>query len=169
MTETRATIATAIERHPGVHFNGLVRHLDMAPGQVQYHLRRLHSDDSVVVEKLYGRTHYYPPGYDSWERRACGLLRRETAGDIVAYLLANGPTAPADIAADLDLARSTVSWHLDRLEEQDVVGKRGADPNATHVVLERPTETVQLLRAVDPSLREKLVGRFTRLVDQLLE
>lgn len=94
MTETRATIADAVRAHPGIHFNELVRTLDLANGQVQYHLGRLRDEGSVVAERLYGRTHYYPPGYDEWERRALALLRRETAGDVVAYLLANGPTPP---------------------------------------------------------------------------
>lgn len=169
MTETRTTIATEIKRHPGIHFSGLVRRLNLAPGQVQYHLRRLQGDDTVVVEELYGKTHYYPPGYDPWERRAVALLRRETAGGIVAYLLANGSTRPATVAADLDIARSTLSWHLDRLEDQELVSKRRDDPNGMRLVLERPMATARILHDVDPSLWEQLVGRFTRLVDQLLE
>lgn len=169
MTETRTTIATAIERHPGIHFSGLVRQLNLASGQVQYHLRRLQRDNAVVVEELYGKTHYYPPGYNGWERRAFALLRRETAGDIVAYLLSNGPTRPATVAADLDIARSTLSWHLNRLENQELISKRRDRRNNMRLVLERPMATARTLRDVDPSLWEQLVGRFTRLVDRLLE
>lgn len=61
MTETRTEIEDAVYDHPGIHFSELVRQLDLAPGQVQYHLKRLRAEDSVVDERLYDRTHYYPP------------------------------------------------------------------------------------------------------------
>lgn len=169
MSQTRSTIARTINQHPGIHFSGLVRHLDLAPGQVQYHLKRLHRNESIIEEYLYGQTHYYRPGYDTWERHAFALLRRETTGDIVAYLLTNGPASPGTIATDLDIARSTLSWHIDRLVEQDLISKHYREPNHLFLCLERPESTVRLLRQVDPSLGEQLVGRFTRLIDRLLE
>lgn len=167
MTETRTQIAQAIQTHPGIHFNELVRRLDLAPGQVQYHLRKLRSDDSVVVEPLYGQTHYYSPEYGQWEREALALLHRETAGDIVAYLLANGPTSPATASSDLEIARSTLEWHLDRLVDHELVAKRRDRQNHVTLVVDDAERTIALLREADPSLRERLVDRFTRLVDQL--
>lgn len=168
MTETRTEIQNAINTHPGIHFNELVRSLDLAPGQVQYHLKRLRTDDSVIDEHLYGRTHYYPPEYDQWERQALGLLRRETAGDIVAFLLENGPSRPAIVANELDIARSTLEWHLDRLVDHGLVCKRRNQQNHVTLVLEQTADTVQLLQDADPSLGDRLVDRFTRLVDQFL-
>ena len=168
MTETRTTIAEAVRDRPGVHFNELVRSLDLAPGQVQYHVGRLREEGSVVVERLYGRTHYYPPEYDDWERRALALLRRETAGDVVAYLLANGPTDPGTVAEELGVARSTLEWHLERLAAHGLVEKRRTGRRVT-LAVDAPEETVRLLREADPTLRERLVDRFTRLVDRLLE
>lgn len=169
MTETRKRIANSIRTHPGIHFNELVRELDLAPGQVQYHLRRLQSDDTVLAEALYGQTHYYPPAYDQWERQALALLHRETAGDIVAYLLANGPSSPATVADDLDIARSTLEWHIDRLVDQRMVTKERNQCNHVTLVVDNGDRTLDLLREADPTLRERLVDRFTRLVDQLLE
>lgn len=168
MSETRATVADAVARHPGIHVNALVRRLDLAPGQVQYHLRRLRAADAVVAEPLYGRTHYYPPSYTDWERRALALLRRETAGDVVAALLVEGEARPADLAARLDLARSTLEWHLDRLVAEGLVEKRREDRRVT-LAPAAPGATARLLREADPTLRERLVDRFTRLVDRLLE
>lgn len=156
MTETRSSIADAVRDRPGVHFNELVRSLDLAPGQVQYHLRRLREDDSVVVERLYGQTHYYPPAYDDWERGALALLRRETAGDVVAYLLAHGPDRLGTVANELHIARSTLEWHLDRLVEHDLVEKRREDGQVT-LAAAAPEETIRLLRNADPTLRERLV------------
>jgi predicted transcriptional regulator len=169
MNDTRVRIADSVRAHPGIHFNELVRRLDIAPGQAQYHLKRLRRAEDVVAESLHGRTHYYTPDYDDWERAALALLRRETAGDIVAYLLAEGPTAPAEVADELDIARSTLEWHLDRLLEGGLVVKRRDSHNHVTLAVPEPERTLELLRTADPTLRDRLVDRFTRLVDRLLE
>lgn len=169
MTETRERLASHVRSHPGIHFSGLVRALDLAPGQVQYHLRRLRASDDVVEESLAGRTHYYPPGYDGWERRTLATLRRETAGDVVGYLLEAGEARPARVAEEVDIARSTLEWHLDRLTEVGLVEKRRDDRNRVVLLPARPAATVRLLREADPSLSDRLVDRFSRLVDRLLE
>jgi predicted transcriptional regulator len=169
MADTRTRIETSIETHPGIHFSEIVRRLELAPGQVQYHLKRLRADDTVVAEPVYGKTHYFPPEYTEWERDALALLRRETAGGVVAYLLAHGPATPAEVADSLDIARSTLEWHLDRLADHQLVAKRRDQSNHVTLTVDRRDRTVQLLREADPTLRERMVDRFTRLVDKLLD
>lgn len=168
MSETRDRIANHIRAHPGVHFNGLVRSLEFAPGQVQYHLRTLLSQDVFVEERLYCRTHLYPDEYDQWERQALALLRRETARDIIAVLLDDGPVSPAAVSDRLDIARSTLEWHLDRLQARDIVNKERNQINHVTFVPDRDEEIARLLRDADPTLLARLVERYTRLVDYLL-
>lgn len=168
MGDTRSRIAETVRSTPGIHFNGIVRTCDLATGQVQYHLERLRTDDVLVKADLYGRSHYFPPEYDEWERNTLSLLRRETTLDVASVVLETGPVRPNELAERLDLARSTLEWHVDHLVEQDVVEKRytTADP----VVLEvtRPEDLIVLVSEADPTLLGQLVGRFTRLVDTLL-
>jgi predicted transcriptional regulator len=168
MSEIRDRIANHIRAHPGVHFNGLARSLNLAPGQIQHHLKILLSQDTFVEEHLYGRTHYYPTDYDPWERAALALLRRETARDIIAVLLDDGPAAPARVTEELDIARSTLEWHLDRLVDQGLVTKERNQHNHVTLTLERPEKTATLLRNADPTLLARMVDRYTRLVDRLL-
>lgn len=168
MAQTRDRIEDTVRSRPGIHFNGLVRSLDLATGQVQYHLKRLDSENAVVKTSLYGRTHYFPDTYDDWERHTLALLRRETTRDVVAALLETGPARPNELAETLDLARSTLEWHLDHLVEQDVAEKRHAARNQVIVELTRPAETIELVRRADPTLLGKMVSRFTRLVDRML-
>lgn len=167
MSLARSRIADAVADAPGIHFSELVRRLDLAPGQVQYHLRRLLGDDRVLAEQLHGRTHYYPPSFDEWERGALALLRRETSRDVVVFLLANGPSRPADVTAGLDIARSTLEWHLDRLIERGLVEKRHDGRNHVTLVATRPADAVALLATVEPTVPDRLVDRFARLLDPL--
>ena len=168
MVETRTRIADAVRSTPGIHFNGLVRSLDLATGQVQYHLKRLLAEESVVKTELYGRTHYYPDTYDEWERRTLALLRRETTRDVVAVLFEMGSARPNELVETLGLARSTLEWHLDHLIEQDVAVKRYTSRNQVSIELARPEDTIELVRSADPTLLGKMVSRFTRLVDRML-
>ena len=168
MSVQRARIADAIGDAPGIHFSELVRRLDLAPGQVQYHLKRLRGSGTVEEERLYGRTHYYPPSFDEWERGAIALLRRETARDVVAYLLAEGPSGPQAVAEGIEVARSTLEWHVGRLEAQGLVEKERDERNRVTLLAARPEETMRLLATVEPTLPARLVDRFARLVDSLL-
>ncbi|MDS0281186.1 winged helix-turn-helix transcriptional regulator [Haloarcula onubensis] len=165
MSETRARIRRRIEREPGIHFRALTRGLELATGQVQYHLGRL---DDITEERVNGRTHYYPPGYDEWERTALALLRRETARDIVAELYDADEARPDAVADRVGVARSTLEYHLDGLVAGGVV-RKDRDGNRVTLSLVRPGETVALLGTVEPSLAERLTDRFERLVDSLLE
>lgn len=168
MTETRVRIEQAIADIPGIHFNGLVRHLDLAPGQVQYHLRRLHEQGTVVSEQLYGRTQYYPPEYDAFDRAVIALLRRETARDILVYLLDRGRARPDEVTEAIGIARSTLEWHLDHLEPNDLVRKHQTE-RGVELVARHTKRVTRLLAETDPSVPLRMSDRFARLVDRLLE
>jgi predicted transcriptional regulator len=164
----RARIADRVAENPGVHFSALVRSLDLAPGQVQYHVRDLEADDAVIADGYYGRTHYFPPEFDDWERGALALAHRETARDVLVSLLEDGPSRPAETTERVSVARSTLEHHLDHLVECGVVEKERDAHNRVTLTLTRPEATVRLLDAIQPSASERFVDRFERLVDDLL-
>jgi predicted transcriptional regulator len=168
MGNVRRSVHRHIEANPGVHFNELVRSLDIATGQAQYHLRDLVDDGRLDVAEVRGQTHYFPPEYDPWEQRTLALLRRETVRSIILTALEAPEPSAADLAEELDVARSTVSWHISTLVEAGVAEKTYDQKGRTHLALTRPERTRQLLEAVTPSLPDRLVDRFTRLVDDTL-
>lgn len=169
MTDVRRQVRDHVRTNPGVHFNALARNLDIATGQAQYHLHRLGREGAVVAERIRGRTHYFDPEYDAWERRTLALYRRETARDIIGLLLEEGRLPATTLADRLNLARSTVSWHLDALVDAGVVETTRGDRRRVEASLARPVETAEFLREVTPSLADRLVDRFTRLVDGVAE
>jgi predicted transcriptional regulator len=167
MSDTRDQIRRCVHDIPGIHFSRVSRELDLATGQVQYHLYRLIRADKIVSEEISGQTHYFAPDFDPWERHAIAFLQRETPREIIVRLHANGPTRPKTLASDLDLARSTIAWHVSNLVEHGIVEKSDATPMT--LSLTRTKRTAALLDAVSPSLPDRVVDRFVRTVDQLLE
>jgi predicted transcriptional regulator len=169
MSAVRARIREHVAANPGVHFNAVVRQLDLAPGQVQHHVRRLTDADALTADGFYGRTHYFPPETDDWERSALALARRETARDVILCLLDAGPSAPADVAERVGVARSTLEHHVSNLVESGVLEKRRDERNRVTLALTRPEETVRVLDAVEPSVPARFVDRFESLADGLLD
>ena len=87
---------------------------------------------------------------------------------MLGYLLESGPSRPQTIADELGVARSTLEWHVTHLVEQDVVEKERDSRNHVTLVVSHPDRTRNLLRAVSPSVPDRFVDRFTRLVDSLM-
>lgn len=169
MTETRRQIRTHVHANAGIHFNELVRESSFAPGQIQYHVRRLIDDGELARREFYGRTHYYAPEYDEREQAMLALFRRETSREIVVHLIEHEPTGPGAVADALGIARSTLEYHLDRLVEQEVVEKTYDERSRVVLRLANPEQTGELLSTVEPTVPDRLLDRFTRLVDGLLE
>lgn len=169
MNETRQRIEQHVRDRPGIHFNGLVRELQLAPGQVQYHLKRLLRSDVLVSEPRDGRTHYFPPSYDPWERRVLSRYRRETSRDILTCLLENGPMRSTEVTDSVGIARSTLSWHTTRLAEDGIVERDKDARGRTILSLADPQSTAALLDEVTPSKTARATDRFTRLFDGLFE
>jgi predicted transcriptional regulator len=161
MTDVCRLVCEHVRANPGVHFNALARNLDIATGQAQYHLHRLDRRDDVVVERIRGRTHYFVPEYDAWERRTLALYRRETDRALVTLLLDEGRLPAATLADRLGLARSTVSWHLDSLSDAGVVETERGARGRVEVSLARPAATDRLRREVAASV----AGRAATPVD----
>lgn len=169
MSESRAAVARYVRENPGSHFSAIADSLDMARGQVQYHLSRLSRSGDVEYASMYGRTHYYPRTYDERERATLALLRRETARGIVSLLLDEDGRRPAAVAEQLGVARSTVEHHLGHLTECDVVEKRRGDVGRVTLHLRRPDDVAPLLATVTSEPTDRLVDRFMCLVDDAFE
>ena len=166
MATVRERVHDHVEANPGVHFTAVREDLDIATGQAQYHLRKLDRAGDIVAEEIQGRTHYYDRSYDPWERRVLAFVRRETARALLAHLAEDGPLGAADLTDRLEMSRSTVAWHVSSLVEAGVVEKSYGERGRVVVELVRPDDTRRLLDDVTPSLADRLVDRFTRLVDE---
>lgn len=169
MTNTREQIFGTISRCPGIHFNELVRRLELAPGQVQYHVKRLVREDRIVREACFGRTHHFPCGVDGADRQVIALLRRETPRAIVTKVLEVDSIERRALAADLDLAESTVSYHLDRLEEAGVIDIDYVPGSPARIRVVDPVSVIPLLSLTSRELPATLTDRLERLIDDLLE
>lgn len=166
MTESR------IERHvtayPGVHFNQVVRDLDVTPDKLHRLAGQLEQEGRILTRKLYGKTHFYPPEFDEWEQNVLALLHRETAREILLVLLEDGPADPETVASAVGIARSTLEWHVSRLVDASVVEKNRNGRSVSLELVDADRLTL-LLSESEPTLTDRWVDRTTRLFDHVLE
>lgn len=113
-----------VEEYPGLHLRELARQADISEALAGYHLDRLVEEDHVESRTEKGFRRFYPAGAPAPtedEQEMLSMLRRATPLEIVVYLLEEGPSSHREITDQLDLAKSTVSYHLDKLREAGIV------------------------------------------------
>lgn len=160
--ESRRRIYRQVVEQPGVHFRALVDDLEYAKGTVQYHLRWLVENDVVEREVDGSYTRYYPSeGFVASDTGIMNALRSEHRRRIVAYLYSEGGLTTTELDERLDISRSTVSWHLSKLEDDGVVEKHRRGREMVYELVD--PERVEYLYTVHRR------GFTDRVVDRLLD
>lgn len=118
----RKRITEYIRRNPGVHFRQISRDLDLAIGQLDFHLNALVKTEVLVREVASGNTRYYVRDrFSKEERKAMSILRREIPRGIVLYLLDYPYSTPTAILTGFNFTSATLSYHLRRLEKYGIL------------------------------------------------
>lgn len=162
---SRRAIYQAIVDRPGIHFRALVDDLDYAQGTLQYHLRWLAAEELVEVSDDGKYTRYYPGAeFEAADRVVMNALRREYSRRILAHLLADGPLTTTELSDRLEKAPSTVSWHLSRLADADLVTKE-RDGRRVEYDVSDPDRIASLYTVHRQSMTDRVVDRLLGLWD----
>jgi DNA-binding MarR family transcriptional regulator len=120
--ETRQEMYDLIREEAGISMQEVADEVGCGWGTVVYHLEKLEDGDFVVSERTGGRRRFFAAGdVEPDEKDAVGVLRQETPKRIVAQLLRDPGTNQSELCEALDIAASTASKHLGRLEEAGLV------------------------------------------------
>lgn len=161
---TADDVLACIRRYPGIHLRGLERELGLASPLVHYHAKQLEREGRIVSAAVGGYTRYWPSdlaeGMPAEERGTLALLREEVALHVVLLLLERGPLPQADLVQALGLAKSTVSYHVEKMVQRGLLERRGVEAG-TVVALRDAKRVRRLLRAHEPTA--DLLRRFRDL------
>lgn len=162
--ETRREIYETLRSVPGAHFSYLKRELGLATGTLQYHLNVLEDRELIEVRREDRYTRYFPAlEIDRRDKEVLGLLRQQTPRRVVLDLLEHGASQLTDISDRLDLAPSTVSFHLGNLRDVDIVEK----PERGRYELVDEEKVGDLLIAYQESFADRAVDRIVSLLTGL--
>ena len=121
--ENRLNILREILNNPGIHQNELLRNCNLQKGQLQWHLRVLLKYHIIKKEKS-GQYNMYFPITTSIEviNTFKNLpVKSETTNKIFELIQTNPGISSSEIAKQINLARNTVKYHIDKLLENDLI------------------------------------------------
>lgn len=152
----RRRLFALVKEYPGIHVREAARQLGTSMALVEYHLGLLRGHGLVTVQKDDRYARIYPvdaPAPRPADREAVGLLRQRLPLRITLSLLDDGPQKHKDLAETLGLGKSTLSFHLRKLEAAGLVEKQDDGSFAAR----DPPRVLRLLLAFPPTktLREE--------------
>ena len=118
----RKRIAEYVRRNPGVYFRQITRDLNLAVGQLDFHLNTLVKGEVLVKESSGGNARYFVRDrFSKEEKRIIAVLRKEIPRGIVLYLIKNPGSTPSQILDNFRFTSATLSYHMKRLEKAGIL------------------------------------------------
>lgn len=138
--ETRARIYDLVRDSPGMYYAQLAEETDVTVETVRYHCRILADEGLVERRKLRGRQRLYPVTMGDDDPELAAAIADSAASDVLSAIERREPTTLSSVAEAIGCAPSTVSYHLDRLEEDGLVS-RERDGGSVRIRLRRATKS----------------------------
>ncbi|MEZ5335743.1 MAG: winged helix-turn-helix transcriptional regulator [Methanolobus sp.] len=161
--DTRKRIFETIRSSPGIHLRELERSLGIAVGSLQYHLHYMQKKNLISAQKDEQFIRYFVKNKELNEsdRIIMSFLRKKACRHILMALMEYPGRNNKDISSAVDLAPSTVSWHLKKMVSSGVMKKHvnGRESNFEVIDPERIAELMISYKA----------GFFDRLLDNFIE
>ncbi|UTF54743.1 winged helix-turn-helix transcriptional regulator [Natronosalvus rutilus] len=117
--DVRQDIYETVHQTSGIYIGDLRETHDLHRSTLRYHLEVLEQEELLASETVFGKIWYYPAGSDTNQLRAA--LTHEPTGDILEAIARLEPVSVTDLANEVDRSDSTVSHHLERLEDKGLV------------------------------------------------
>lgn len=134
----RLSILQTVNQTPGIHLRGIERATSLPLGQVVYHLDRLQRMGLVNSQKDGGFRRFYATNdVGRGEKRWIAALRHETPRRIVLELLDRPALTHKELREVAGVAGSTLTFHLQRLVDADVLEKTRLLHAAVYVIADR--------------------------------
>jgi len=161
----RVQILEFIKANPGSHLRGIKRELNLAMGVLQYHLRRLEKDQSIISRRrgLYKRF-YKRLDFEIEEQEILGVLFQETERDLLLYLLKTPDATQKELSEFAHISASSTSWHMKRLVQAGLVKSRRQGSFVYYVAKGDPVKILTLLKSYHPRIWERWAGRLADLL-----
>jgi predicted transcriptional regulator len=121
--ETRDRIFNLIAQNPGLHLSKIAELLKMSKPLAEYHLQRMEKEEKITVlkETGYNRYYIYSEEIEPKDKKIFSLLRKDIPLKIVLFLANHKNARHKEILKFLNIAPSTLSYHLDNLIKQGIV------------------------------------------------
>jgi len=121
--ETRRRIYNYILENPSIHLGELVKKLKIPKTTLYYHLKYLEKENFILVKNNEGfRRHYAVQKVSNVNKKLLSILRQEIPCKIMLFMfLHKDYPSQIEISKHLNKHPTTISYHLDKLIENDLI------------------------------------------------
>jgi predicted transcriptional regulator len=145
--EIRRSIYNLILKNPGLHARKIAQMLKLSGQLTDYHLLLMERKNLIRSSKEEGFRRYYIEGKIGFQdRKRLAVLRREMPLRIVLFILNNPYSKHKDILRHLEVAPSTLSYHLKKLVKSGILSITVTNDEIGYTVKNREEITVLLIR-----------------------
>jgi predicted transcriptional regulator len=162
---TRAVLLKHIEENPGIRYRELLRLTNLVNGVLTYHLAALERADAIKVDRGSRMTRYYPLSIPDNESSILKFVRHEPVRQIVHFILENDMCTFNEIVNHIQKAPSTVSSHLKRLREANIISVRYGEYQLYK--LTDKELVAEVLSKYKASFVDKVVDNYVDMVEEL--
>lgn len=119
----RDRVLNGIALNPGIHLRELQRVIGCAMGALQYHMKSLESDGSVISTRIGNSKHFFLSDFSQNEDilTLTALSRNPTISSILVEIVAKGQVTQAELSRVLSLDKSLISYYISSLLKADVL------------------------------------------------
>ena len=156
-----------IIKFPGVRYRELLRLTGLSNGVLSYHLNILDHYGKVKIDRINNRvTRYYSKDISEKESIILAILRQKTTRNVLLFITYNDSCTFNEIVAYTNKVPSTVSWHLMRLKESNMVRiQRHNDYNVYDLSIDK-TFLLDTLRKYNRSLSPDIVEDYVEMIEE---
>jgi DNA-binding transcriptional ArsR family regulator len=117
--DVRQQVYKVIEQSPGTYISEVSDVCDATRSTIRYHVRILEEEDLIVGETVRGKHRFHPVGSD--DPALAAALNDDATARVLGAIARLEPVTVSTLADDLDRSPGTVSYHLDRLTNDDLL------------------------------------------------
>lgn len=158
--ESRRRIYEHVRSRPGMHLRGIARELELPLGTALYHLDCL-SQTGLVVVRRDGRykRFFATNALGRREKDYISVFHHAVPRRIMAALLAQGRRTQRELAADVGVSRSTLSFHVTNMVRQGILLCEHRRPENLYGALE-PELASRIVREQRATFADEVVNRY---------
>ena len=119
--DAREQVYEIVNETPGSYLSEVSERAGLPLSTTRHHMKVLEREDLVSGAKLRGKRRFYPAYAKGIELAAA--LNDDSTASIIDALARLGAASVSDLAGELDRDPSTISHHLQRLEEDDIIAR----------------------------------------------
>jgi predicted transcriptional regulator len=161
----RGAVYEYIRAHPGAHVRGIANDLQLATGDLQYHLHWLEKHGLVKTRRSGFYRFVYPTMvFQERHEVLLGVLTQETPREILLSLLHDPGMTQGGLARSLGHSQPTISWHLERMMQTGLVSKNKTVGGTVYKVAVDRDEIVSFVRTYHQDVWKRWAGRFATAV-----